>query len=131
MKILIYSTPGYAENVFPLFKALQEKKVEVTYLLSNNNLRSTIFDVKTKVNKTGIIKADLFPELRFFSSYMNIDNVYVVNDEYRLRTPFRSFLSILRVVYFIVKRRFDIIHTDSAFQYWDVLCGFPLYSVVM
>ena len=73
MRILIYSTPGQAENVFPLVKALQQEKADVTYLLSENRLKSTIFDVKTQVKKGGIIPATDFPELKEFKDYMNMD----------------------------------------------------------
>ncbi len=121
MRLLIYSLPGQAENVFPLFKALTEKHIDVTYLLANNNLKSTIFDVKSKITKKGIIPATSFPELQLYSSYMDMRKVYVVNDEFRLRTPIKSLMSILRVMWFIHRGRFDVVHTDFVFRYWNNL----------
>lgn len=112
MKILLYSTPGQAENVFPLYKALIANGADVTYFLADNHLVSTIFDVHTKIEKEGIIPASMYPELLSFENYMDLSKVFVVNKGIKPKRLISSLQSIFSVIRYIKSEDIDVVHTD-------------------
>lgn len=124
MKILIYSGPGQAENVLPLYRALLKRGEDVTYLMSSSNLNSSFFNVNTKLPQKGVIPASSFPELRFIESFVDMGGIYVANSEFRLRTPLKSLLNMVRVLLFVRRGNFDVIHTDITYMYWENLMYF-------
>lgn len=119
-----------AENVFPLYKTMLDKNVDATYLISTNNLSSTLFDVKEKINKWGIIKSELFSDLKFYECYMDMSKVYVVNDNFGRRNPIKSLFTIIKLLFFIWKNGFDVIHTDFALYGWYCFLYFYKKKIV-
>lgn len=114
MKLLYLSSPAFADCDFPLIKALQEKGIDVTYLivLPPFSLKSTLFNIKKQIPKTAIIPATDYDEFQPYSKYMDMNKVFIAN-----RTGQSGYsLSFWKHKYdlyrFIKNGRFDIIHTD-------------------
>ena len=115
MKILYLSTPSFADCDFPLIKEFQCKGLDVTYLilLPPFALKSTLFDIKKQIPKTGIFAATKYQELRTYEKYMDMSKVYVANRTGQSGYSF-SYLKYKYDLYrFLKKERFDIIHCDT------------------
>lgn len=123
MKILYYSTPSFADCDFPLVKALQEEGHDVTYLiaLAPYSLKSTLFNILEQVQENAIIPATCYPELKVYENYMDMSKVYIVNRTIMQDSSLQSLKMTLKVVQFIKKGQFDVIHTDSMLGMWNLL----------
>lgn len=123
MKILYYSTPSFADCDFPLVKALQEEGHDVTYLiaLAPYSLKSTLFNIKEQVQENAIIPATYYPELKVYENYMDMSKVYIVNRTIMQDSSLQSLKMTLKVVWFIKKEKFDVIHTDSMLSMWNLM----------
>lgn len=129
MKILYYSTPFFADCDFPLVKALQEEGHDVTYLiaLTPYSLKSTLFNIKEQVQENAIIPATYYPELKVYENYMDMSKVYIVNRTIMQDSSLQSLKMTLKVVGFIKKEKFDVIHTDSMLSMWNLML-YKLFS---
>lgn len=129
MKILYYSTPFFADCDFPLVKALQEEGHDVTYLiaLTPYSLKSTLFNIKEQVQENAIIPATYYPELKVYENYMDMNKVYIVNRTIMQDSSLQSLKMTLKVVWFIKKEKFDVIHTDSMLSMWNLML-YKLFS---
>lgn len=123
MKILYYSTPFFADCDFPLVKALQEAGHDVTYLiaLAPYSLKSTLFDIKEQVQENAIIPATCYSELKVYENYMDMSKVYIVNRTIMQDSSPQALMMTLKVVSFIYKRKFDVIHTDCMLGMWNLI----------
>lgn len=129
MKILYYSTPFFADCDFPLVKALQEEGHDVTYLiaLTPYSLKSTLFNIKEQVQENAIIPATYYPELKVYENYMDMSKVYIVNRTIMQDSSLQSLKMTLKVVWFIKKEKFDVIHTGSMLSMWNLML-YKLFS---
>lgn len=123
MKILYYSTPFFADCDFPLVKALQEAGHDVTYLiaLAPYSLKSTLFDIKEQVLGNAIIPATRYPELKIYENYMDMSKAYIVNRTVMQDSSPQTLMMTLKVVRFIQKGKFDVIHTDCMLGMWNLM----------
>lgn len=123
MKILFYSSPSFADCDFPLVKSLQKAGHDVTYLiaLAPYSLKSTLFDIKEQVQDNAIIPATCYPELKVYENYMDMSKVYIVNRTIMQDSSLQSLKMTLKVVWFIKKGKFDVIHTDSMLGMWNLM----------
>lgn len=114
MKILYLSTPSFADCDFPLIKTLQEKGVDVTYLilLAPFSLKSTLFDIKQQINETAILPATIYPELKVYENYMDMSKVFIANRISRKSYSFSYWKLNLLLYKFIKDGNYDIIHSD-------------------
>lgn len=119
MKLLYYSSPAFADCDFPLIKAFQQTGIDVTYLipLSPHNKCTTLFDIKKIKEVRGIIKAEEYSELQVYSNYINLDNVYILNDPAG-QTSWTNHRTLDR---FIRKGNFDVIHITGHFSMLNCL----------
>lgn len=123
MKILYFSTPSFADCDFPLVKALQKAGHDVTYLikLAPYSLKSTLFNINEQIQENNIIPAIRYPELRIFENYMEMSKVYIANHTFKQESSLQSLKMTLKIVDFIKKGKFDIIHSDYIFGMWNVM----------
>lgn len=132
MKILYLSTPSFADCDIPLVRAMQSKGHDVTYLLmlAPHNLQYTIIDIKKKYPRTGVFPSSVYPELKAFDGYIDMDKFFVAN-----RTSNKSYSLVywkktLAIYRFIRKNKFDIIHTPCLFGLKRMLFYFAGCKVV-
>ena len=118
MKILYFSKPVLADSMFPLYKAMLDKSIDVTYILSTSDLRSPLFDIRKKSSKRGLVPASEYPELMYYKNYADMNRVFVLNNQFGKRTPMSSLYCILALIQFIKKNKFDVIHIDFALFGW-------------
>ena len=123
MKILYYSTPFFADCDFPLVKALQDVGHDVTYIikLAPYSLKSTLFNIKDQIPENTIFPAVRYPELKIYESYMDMSKVYIANQIVMQDSSLQSLRMTLKVVRFIKKGQFDVVHTDSMLGMWNLI----------
>lgn len=122
MKILYISSPPFTDCDFPLIKSLQKAGNDVTYLihLTPYNLKSTLFNIKKQIKKNSIIPANYYPELKVYEQYMDLNKTFIINQISPKDSSFSAFKLLLKVICFIYKEKFDIIHTDNIFNVWYI-----------
>lgn len=123
MKILYYSTPFFADCDFPLIKALQEAGHDVTYLikLTPHSLKSTLFNINELIQENNIIPVTRYPELRVYENYIDMSKVYIANHTIKQDSSLQSLAMTLKIVRFIQKGKFDVVHTDCMFSMWNLI----------
>lgn len=123
MRLLYYSNPYFADADFPLVRTMQQKGCDVTYLieLAPYNLHATIFDIKKQIPKSAILSAFEYPELNIFRDYIDLSKVYIVNRTVWKESAFANLKLTLKVILFILKGRFNIIHTDFFYTKYNTL----------
>lgn len=116
MKILLYSEACFNDNIFPLYKALKEKGHDVVCLVNLSALKIALFDIERRIPRQSIIKMEEYPEMRKYSNYVSLDNMYFVNHKVSSKRPWTYLFSALDVFFFIKKGRFDYIYTDKVYS---------------
>lgn len=121
MKILYYSYTCFGDCDFPLIKALiaQGHDVTVLYYMTPHSLKSTVFNINQIIPKGGIFPLTAYPELRTFSSYVPIENIYIANEPTG-RFGLSSFIVAMSVLSFFKKGNYDVIQyaeTPSLFHF--------------
>ena len=123
MKILYYSSTSFADCDFPLVRTMMERGYDVTYLieLSPDSCHRTLFNIEKCLPIDDIIPASSYKELQVYQNYMNLDRVFIMNRGAIGKPHFRSLLNTIKVIKFIKKGRFDILHTDMLFLNYQAL----------
>ena len=124
MKVLIYSNPNLLDCDLPLVRALQAKGVDVTYLIetSARGTNSTLLTIKKGHAYNGIESASVYPEMTFFSDYLNLDKVYFRNYYRKLRIPLIDALSLsIKVFKFLKDNQFDVSQRTQVFFFTDII----------
>ena len=115
MKILYISSTAFADCTIPLVKSLQDKGIDITYLLTvtQKSLHSSIIDINSQYPKVGIFHASVYKELTAFKNYFNIEKFFVSNrtagSNYKTFSYWKEYFQLIR---FIKKGKYDYIHTD-------------------
>lgn len=118
MKLLYISSPSFADCDFPLIRTLQQKGIDVTYLilLPCFSLRSTLVDIKKQIPRTGIFLATEYDEFKQYANYMDMSKVYVSNRINQKSYSWSYFKESFLLWKFIKDGNFDVVHHDSYFQ---------------
>ena len=117
MKILYLSTPSFADCDIPLVRAMQAKGHDVTYLLllAPHNLQYTIIDIKKIYPHTGVFHSSVYPELKAFDGYIDMDKFYVANRTSNKSYSLSYWKKTFAIYRFVRKNKFDVIHTPCLF----------------
>lgn len=121
MKVLIYSSAFFSDSTLPVYKAMIERGEDVTLLYELTRPNSNLFEEKELIHKHGIFKASQYNSFRRYEKYCNLSNVYVENCPDTHQQSFKSLRSTLRVMNFIRKGNYDVIHTDIVMMLWKTL----------
>ena len=81
MKIVYYSDPSLTDTDFSLVKAFQEGGHDVHFFLkiAPYMLRRAVVDIERQIPRNDIFPATEYEELRKFSQFMDMSQVFVVN----------------------------------------------------
>lgn len=82
MKVLYYSSSAFIDCDFPLVRALAAKGMDVCYLIhfAPFSVNTPLFKLNSLKGEYGIFNAREYPEFQAWTDYLNLDNVFVVND---------------------------------------------------
>lgn len=123
-KILILSSISFNDNVIPMFKAMQEKGLDVTCLIELKFEKACLINIKERLPKQAIIKASEYPEMKVFEKYLDINKLYFINHKVDKKHAWRELTSTMDIIRFINHGKYDIIHTDMAYWWSKVLLYF-------
>ncbi len=123
MKILYLSAPAFADCDFPLIKEYQKKGLYVDYLLqlAPYQLKSTLFNIKKQIKINSIIKASSYRELDAYKDYINLNRVYLMNRTSPRDSSILSLIMTIKLIYFIIKGKYDLIHVVDFLRKYDML----------
>ena len=121
MKILIYSTAYFSDNILPMYKELLAKGEDVTCLFHLTRPCSSLFESKEMNPNHATLPASEFPDLVKYSKFVDISHVYVENAPYTSPYSLSFLKSVRRVIKFIKQGNYDCIHTDIIYLCWQVL----------
>lgn len=121
MRYIIYSTAFFSDNVLPMYKAMIEKGEDVTCLFHLTRPCSSLFESKDLKKVYGTLHAIDFKDIAVFSKFVDLTKVYVENTPYERPYSFNFFKSVIRIINFIRKGKFDYIHTDVIYIGWQCL----------
>lgn len=132
MKILYLSTPSFADCDIPLVRAMQAKGYDVTYLLllAPHSLQYTIIDIKKEYPHTGVFPSSVYPELKTFDGYIDMDKFFVANRTSNKSYSLSYWKKTLSIYRFIRRNKFDVIHTPCLFGLKHMLFYFAGCKVV-
>jgi len=82
MTLLYYSSPSFLDCDFPLVRALSGAGVNVTYLIhfAPYSRNTPLFKLDSLKPEYGIFNAREYPEFLKWNDYLDLDNVFIVND---------------------------------------------------
>lgn len=85
LKIVYLSSTNFADCDFPLVKEFQRQGHDIYYfmLIAEYNRCSTIINIGKMLPENDIIPASKYVELQKFSSYLNMDKMFVINKVHR------------------------------------------------
>jgi glycosyltransferase involved in cell wall biosynthesis len=121
MKILIYSSAYFSDNILPMYKEFLKKGEDVTCLFHLTRPCSSLFENKNMDSRHATLPASEFPDLVKYANYVDISRIFVENSPYTKPYSFSYLKSILRVSKFIKEGNFDCIHTDIIYLCWQML----------
>ena len=112
MKLLYITNPWMADSDFPLIRAYQQKRLDVTVLIlmSPNAMAATLFNIKNGLSKTIIVPSAYFPELRLYSQYMDMSKVYILNITSNKAHSWSYIKSTFLMKKFIKEGGYDLVH---------------------
>ena len=126
MKIAYISASFFADVDFSYLKELR-KKEDLYYLINlcPNELNSTIINIKKIYPKTGIFKASLaYKEFEAFKEYIDLDKTYVINRVSIKNYSISNLLLQLKLFFFLLKLKVDVIHTTYFYKLPEFLLYF-------
>lgn len=124
MKVLIYSNCHMADCDIPLIHALQDKGIDVYYLLEMraDGAKGTIIDVPVGKRSNDIIPATEYKELEIFSEYLDLTKVFIRNSYRKHKLTLIDELSLsLKTFMFLLHHKFNVIQRTQVFFRTDVI----------
>lgn len=126
MKIIYLGSLCITDSDFPLIRELQNKGVKVIsyFPLSSLNQQSGLFSINKIIEQDTIIPAKEYPEFAEYRDYINIDDMYIINNFHHRLRDFRSWKLWLKVLVHMKKQNAELIHSVWPFTYQDLLLYF-------
>ncbi|MCM1295735.1 MAG: glycosyltransferase family 4 protein [Muribaculaceae bacterium] len=85
-----------------------------------------MFNIKELIPENAIIPISRYDEFKSYSKYMDMSKVYIVNQTVSKDSSFSAFCLTMKVINFIRKGHYDVIHTDCMLDMWNLLL-YPLF----
>ena len=116
MKIIYFSHSFFTDADFPLIRAYQKNKIDVSYYvpLPLRFRQCVLFRLNRPVLKLGIVKASALPEMRLYENFINLDKLYFILGSHRFNPL--SWLVWIRVLLMMKKEKADVIHVTWPFS---------------
>ncbi len=112
MKIIYYGSISTTDCDFPLIREYQKKGIDVIsyFLLANWNKRKGLIDAVTIKRKDEIIRASEVEAFNVYSSYLNLENIFVINSYHHKRYQWQSWVLWLKTLIHMYRQHASIIH---------------------
>lgn len=122
MKVAYISVGGFSCVDISLLAELQ-KNADVYYFvpIMGKSLNASAINIGKQYPKTGLFKAEIYPELQRFETMIDLDKMYVLNSCGKHGWSIRNFWVNIKLFLFLIKEEFDIIHLTIYpyyFEFW-------------
>ena len=122
MKVAYISIGVFSCVDISLLSELQ-KKADVYYFIPimGKSLNASAINIEKQYHKTGIFKAEIYPELQRFRTMIDLDKTYVLNSCGKYGWSIRNLYVNIKLFFFLIKENFDIIHLTIYpyyFEFW-------------
>lgn len=123
MKLLYLSNPYKADCDFPLVKALQNKGIDVIYIVMVYpfSAHATLFNLDKIYNKDGLIPAKKYPQLLKYEDYFDLDRMMILNNQSNRYSSLASLRNVLTLRNYIKSNNFDVIQITGHFEMYECL----------
>lgn len=111
MKILILSDACFNDSIFPMYKAMLEKGLDVTCLINLTSLNVMLIDIKKRLPQQAIIPAYEYEEIRKYQNYVDLSRMYFINHDVDGHLG-REIVCAIDIAKFIRRGKYDVIHCD-------------------
>lgn len=126
MKVLFFSFPGFADCGLPMVKAMQDKGIDITYIIEVTPacLSCNLFSIKKQIQINAIIPATDYPELKVYEKYVDMNKIFILNRTTKAASGWSGLRMAIKLINFIYKEKFDIVHTDYQPYMWLTILYF-------
>lgn len=123
MKIAYYTHPFLLDCDLPLIKEMQDKGHEVMMFISlaPYSLRSSLLNIKEQIKKDTIIPASMYPEMRDYSNYLELKNIFFINRTQSSVLTLTYAHMVLRMCSMIKHFSPDVLHITYPLDSWELL----------
>lgn len=130
-KIAYISSPHFADCDIPLLKELQQL-TNVIYILqvSNSTKSMSAINIQQIKSTGGIFHASEFKGTKKLAQYLDLSKVYILNFPGKHDWSLSNILAIIRLVYFLIRKKIDIIHLTWPPRYGAFLI-YTLYKKII
>lgn len=119
MNVLLLSRSSFVDSFLPLYNAYTKKSdVKVTGVIVLGSLNTPLFSIKKRLKYPGIIKAKKYSEISIYEKYTSLDNLFFLNNAFGRFHFLSSLISIVSLLLFIIRGKYDVIHCDFAYNGW-------------
>ena len=112
MKIAYIGMVSITDSELPLIRELQKKGIEVIcyYPIVGHTYKSGLMDIGDVKKVDGIIKAEAYQAFREYKDYLNIDNIYIINNYHCRMCNWQSYVMWAKLMWHIRKQKVDLLH---------------------
>lgn len=111
-KIIYFGPLSLTDCDFPLIRSLQMKGIDVVYYIpiSLYSRKGGLFNIKNAPRKDGIYNATEIADFRIYRGYINLDNIYIINDTNKHQKLISSRILWLKVFHHMKRQNADVVH---------------------
>lgn len=123
MKIVYFTEPNFLDCDLPLIREFQKlgNNVMVFIPLPPCFLKGSLLNIKKQIPKDDIIPASNYVEMKEYSHYLSIDNIFFLNRQKNSQLTWEYFSILMKMKKMIDEFKPDIIHTTKALDALEVI----------
>ena len=112
MKVIYFGSISTTDCDFPLLRSYKKKGIDFVayFTLADWNKQSGLICVNEMIKSDTILKASEIDAFKVYESYINLDNIYIINSFHHRRNQWQSWILWIKVLIHMYKQKADIFH---------------------
>lgn len=112
MKVIYLGSISTTDCDFPLLRSYKKKGIDFVayFTLADWNKQSGLICVNEMIKSDTILKASEIDAFKVYESYINLDNIYIINSFHHRRNQWQSWILWIKVLIHMYKQKADIFH---------------------
>ena len=112
MKVIYFGSISTTDCDFPLLRSYKKKGIDFVayFTLADWNKQSGLICVNEMIKRDTILKASEIDAFKVYESYIDLDNIYIINSFHHRRNQWQSWILWLKVLCHMYKQKADVIH---------------------
>lgn len=106
------------DSDFPLIRALQNKGVNIIcyFYVSKYVSKAGLINIDKIHRKDDILKASEYESFKMYNTYLNLDNIYIINNYHANRRDIQSWYIWIKVIKHMKMQKADLLHSTWPFS---------------